>query len=263
MNKSNCLRFITDRQTHLNKDLSLKISKIDPSQLNILEIPNNTFRLAPSNIVDMRNKMRPIVDQGNLGSCTANALCCLVNYIDPKMNGSRLFLYYNERSIQGTINFDAGAYLHDGVASLIKNGICSEKSWPYIISKYKTKPPNTCYTEASDHQVLTAKNINNDLQSMKNALQSGFPFVVGILVYQSFMSATVAKTGMVPMPGPKDRLLGGHAIACVGYDDNKKVFIMKNSWGTSWGAKGYFYLPYAYLTSKSLTSDLWCLLTIE
>lgn len=267
MNKSNYLRFIKLPQPQLqpptnnNRDLSLKISRLNPSELNLLNIPSNTFRL--TTLVDLRPKMPPIVDQGNLGSCTANALCGLVSYLDPKMIGSRLFLYYNEREMEGTVNSDAGAYIEDGVTSLINKGICSESLWPYIVSRFRVKPTNNCYKEALKHQILTTKHINNDLQSMKNALQLGYPFVVGILVYQSFMTPAVAKTGIVSMPKPNEQLLGGHAIVCVGYDDKKKLFIMRNSWGIYWGDKGYFYLPYDYLLSSSLTSDLWCLTKIE
>ena len=104
--------------------------------------------------------------------------------------------------------------------------------------------------------------IRNTLNSMKSALNSGIPFIVGILIFPSFMTKQVANTGMVPMPTSREQYLGGHAVCCVGYDDSKKCWLMRNSWGTSWGVKGYFYLPYAYLTNTNYTSDLWCLLTI-
>jgi C1A family cysteine protease len=95
---------------------------------------------------------------------------------------------------------------------------------------------------------------------MKGCLISGYPFVVGIEIYSSFESQSVAKTGYVPMPNTlTEQFLGGHAIICLGYNDNLYggVWIMKNSWGSSWGDRGYFYLPYAYLTSNSLAGDLW------
>ena len=93
---------------------------------------------------------------------------------------------------------------------------------------------------------------------MKMSLSKANPFVVGIVVYESFESDTVAKSGYVPMPNvTSEAMLGGHAVLCVGYNDIKKVWIMRNSWGTSWGDRGYFYLPYAYLLDNTLTSDLW------
>jgi len=179
------------------------------------------------------------------------------------MIGSRLFLYYNERDtdVNTTIDTDTdnGAYLSDGIISLQKHGICQELDWPYIIEKFDDKPNDDCYKYASKHTVTQVENINNDIFQMKNNLANGNPFVVGIAVYSSFESVKVAKTGMVPMPTVKDTLLGGHAIVCVGYDDSKQVWIMRNSWGTSWGDKGYFYLPYLYLLDSSLSSDLWCI----
>ena len=98
---------------------------------------------------------------------------------------------------------------------------------------------------------------------MKAALINGTPFVVGILVYSSFETPEVAKTGIVPLPKDTDQLLGGHAVVCVGFDDNKQQFIMRNSWGTAWGDHGHFYLPYSYLSSSTVTSDLWCLTKIH
>jgi C1A family cysteine protease len=213
-------------------------------------------------LIDLRNKMPPVVDQGNLGSCTANALCSLISFIAPKINGSRLFLYYNERKAINTTKIDSGAYIHDGVYSLRINGICQETSWPYIINKFTVAPPPSCYKEALVHKVLSIRNVDNTMFNMKNALLSGIPFAVGILVFPSFLSSKVSSSGMVPMPSRNEKPIGGHAICCVGYDDTKQVWIMRNSWGTSWGDNGYFYLPYAYLTNNSYTTDLWCVLSV-
>jgi C1A family cysteine protease len=240
---------------------NLIITRIPKEKLNLLLLPSKKKSIP--NDVDMRNKMPPIVDQGNLGSCTANALCALVSFLNPKMIGSRLFLYYNEREIQGTVTSDTGAYLHDGVHSLVKNGICHENDWPYIIKLFAVKPSPICYTKALDNQALVVKNIKNDLVSMKNALKSGFPFVVGILIYESFMTDAVATSGNVPMPAKNEKILGGHALCVVGYNDTNKVFIVRNSWGTGWGDKGYCYIPYTYLSSRKYTSDLWCITKVE
>jgi len=227
---------------------TLKIKKILPN----IKIPSK---------VDLRSKFPPIYDQGNLGSCTANALCGLIGYNKPTIKGSRLFLYYNERFLENTILTDSGAFLYDGIISLQKYGICQETEWPYDDGpkQFTVKPSNQCYINAQNHNALQVQNINNDLTHMKNSLASGNPFVVGITVYSSFESAKVTRTGMVPMPTYKDQLLGGHAVVCVGYDDSKQVWIMRNSWGTNWGDKGYFYLPYLYLLDSSLSSDLWCI----
>ena len=208
-------------------------------------------------VVDLRPKMPPVFDQGDLGSCTANALSAAFAYDASGFLGSRLFLYYNERKLENDIPDDAGAFLSDGIACLVKFGICSESEWPYDISQFAVKPPQKCYTDALKERATVVYNIHNDMNSMKNCLNSGFPFVVGIAVYSSFESKSVALTGYVPMPGSRDTFLGGHAVLVCGYTDRMQCWIVRNSWGASWGAKGYFYLPYQYLLDSSLASDLW------
>jgi C1A family cysteine protease len=228
-----------------------------PSNIFVSKITKNI-----PNIVDLRNKMPPVYDQGNLGSCTANALCAAVQYEEPTLMGSRLFVYYNERLIENDVKNDSGAIMADGVKSLYTYGVCKETSWPYIVNKYNIKPPPTCYDEAKKHKLIQYYSLPNNIIQMKQALISGFPFVVSILVYSSFETVQVATDGYVPMPRPTDILLGGHAILCVGYNEIKKVWIMRNSWGNKWGDKGYFYLPYQYLINPNLASDLWVLQNI-
>lgn len=234
--------------------------------------PEKMLRLrgtAPKDLpqkVDLRGKFQTPYDQGALGSCTANALCAVIGYIDPTMLGSRLFLYYNERVIEGNIGEDTGAYLSDGIKSLETYGICPETMWPYDISKYTNQPPDDCYKEALDHQALQVRQLYNDLHMMRAALAEGHPFVVGILIYESFESEAVAQNGHVPMPNvgaAGEQMLGGHAVCCVGYDDSKKEWIMRNSWGTEWGDSGYFYLPYDYLLDSTLATDLWTIIKME
>jgi C1A family cysteine protease len=215
-------------------------------------------------VVDLRNKFHSPYDQGALGSCTANALCSIVGYLDPKMDGSRLFLYYNEREMEGNVADDSGAYLSDGIQSLEKNGVCNESLWKYDIAKFATKPDAQCYADAMDHQVLQSRQLYNDIYIMKSALAEGYPFVVGITIYESFENEHVARTGIVPMPNvAREQMLGGHAVCCVGYDDNKKMWIMRNSWGGGWGDGGYFYLPYNYLLDSSMATDLWTIINME
>jgi len=92
---------------------------------------------------------------------------------------------------------------------------------------------------------------------MKGCLASSYPFIFGFTVYDSFESQPVAQTGVVPMPGSTERVLGGHCVVAVGYDDSQQRFIVRNSWGTSWGIQGYCTMPYAYLTDSNLASDFW------
>jgi C1A family cysteine protease len=242
-----------------NRKYNLSIERLAPEHLDIF--PVKKVDTLPD-IVDLRDKMPEVYDQGQLGSCTANALAALIEYIT-KVMGSRLFLYYNERKVENDIPDDNGAQLSDGVKCLQKYGICLETEWPYDIEKFTICPPEACYKDALKYKALKVKNIKNTIEDMQACLHSGFPFCVGISVYSSFESDEVAQTGMVPMPTETDTLCGGHAVCVVGYDNIKKLWIMRNSWSSTWGDKGYFYLPYEYLTNSDLSSDLWCVLTDE
>ena len=217
--------------------------------------------------VDLRDKCSPVEDQGNLGSCTANALAGALEYLDiinkgTYIDASRLFIYYNERAIINTIRSDSGARLRDGIKTLKKDGVCSEKKWPYDIAKFTKKPLASCFKEALDHQITSYEKIRT-LTEMKTCLAEGFPFVFGFAVYESFEAPEVAKTGVVVMPGKNEDLLGGHAVLAVGYDDTTQRIIVKNSWGTKWGMKGYFTMPYAYVSNRELADDFWVIRASE
>jgi C1A family cysteine protease len=147
--------------------------------------------------------------------------------------------------------------IRDGIKSVNQQGVCPENLWPYIVKKFKTKPSKSCYTLALKDKALKYGTINQTLTDMKSCLASKYPIVFGFTVYQSFESDQVAKTGIVPMPGRNDSPLGGHAVLIVGYDDVKRLFKVRNSWGASWGDKGYFYMSYDYLTTPHLASDFW------
>ena len=246
-----------------------------PYNLKITKHPKNTlkhihFAISPHQVlpasVDLRtNKaMPPVYDQGQLGSCTANSLGSLIQFNDGSFGTpSRLFIYYNERKMEGDIPDDNGAELSDGVKSLQKWGVCPETEWPYIINKFATAPPAQTYTDALKHRAIVVQSIHDDAQSMKSALALGHPFCVGISVFESFESDAVAASGVVPMPNQAtEQNLGGHAVAVVGYDDHKQVWILRNSWGSGWGQHGYFTLPYAYLLDPNLASDMWVITSV-
>jgi len=213
--------------------------------------------------VDLRSKCPPVYDQGSLGSCVAQALCSAFGYNDPKHDPSRLFLYYNCRAIQGDIDYDNGSTISTGIQAMLNYGLCKESSWPYNISKFTHQPPKNCYVEAKRHEIISYEHVAQTKDSIKSCLASGHLITLGILVFPGLDSAEAAKTGIVPMPKENDPILGGHAVVCVGYDDSKQVWIMRNSWGTDWGDKGYFYLPYPYLTEPYLASDMWKITKVE
>lgn len=218
--------------------------------------------IMPENIalpssVDLRAKCPPVFDQGELGSCTANALAGNVGFIHSGFIPSRLFIYYDERSLEHTIHTDSGAQIRDGIKSLVSKGVCAENLWPYDVSKFTQKPSAECYTEAKLDLISSYHALSNDLKELKTCLAQGYPFVMGITVYDSFESPEVAKSGLVPLPTENDQPMGGHALMVAGYDDDKQSFLVRNSWGDSWGLEGYCYIPYEYITNSELCSDLW------
>lgn len=240
-----------------------------PDQRDYLySAPIELLQKLPSSI-DLRSTCPPVYDQGQLGSCTANALAAAFQFdeikeqLSPVFTPSRLFIYYNERAIEGTVNSDSGAMIRDGVKSIVKQGVCSEDLWPYTIANFAEQPPRNCYQVATQNRAILYKRIVRDLNQMKACLASGDPFVFGFTVYESFESPTVASTGHAPMPTSGETVLGGHAVLAVGYDDANQWFIVRNSWGPQWGMMGYFTLPYAYLTQPTLSSDFWTVETVH
>ena len=153
--------------------------------------------------------------------------------------------------------------LRDGMKSISKLGVCPESEWRYDIGKFRERPTPRCYTGAANHQALVYRRVNQDLHQVQGCLAAGSPVVFGFSVYESFESGDVARTGSVPLPGPTEELLGGHAAMVVGYDDASQSFLVRNSWGPDWGDGGYCTMPYGYLTSRGLAADFWVLYTVE
>jgi C1A family cysteine protease len=223
--------------------------------------------LAPA--VDLRPHCPPVLNQGQLGSCTANAIASVYEFDQMKQKvaapyvPSRLFIYYNERVLENTVSTDSGATIRDSVKSVTKWGAPPETLWPYKIGKFAVKPSANSYKVGKAHQAVQYQRVSQTLQGIKTALAGGFPVAYGFSVYESFESAQVAKTGVVPMPAASEKLLGGHANMLVGYNDATSRFLSQNSWGTAWGMAGYFTIPYDYLTNPNLSSDFWVVRGVE
>jgi C1A family cysteine protease len=219
--------------------------------------------------VDLRRQCPPVYDQGQLGSCTANAIGGAIEFDQLKQAlpqvfvPSRLFIYYNERVLEGTTSSDSGATIRDGIKTVANQGACPEPMWPYVISKFRSRPTRTCYTEASKHTAVTYQRLVQSLSQMQGCLASGYPFVFGFTVYESFETVEMARTGHAPMPSTRERVLGGHAVCAVGYDDTQAWFVCRNSWGTNWGMRGYFTIPYSYLTDDNLAADFWTIRVVK
>jgi C1A family cysteine protease len=219
--------------------------------------------------IDLRPNFSRVYNQGNLNSCTANAIAAAMEFDEIKQKielpfvPSRLFIYYNERAMEGTIDQDSGAQIRDGIKSVAKLGSCHEKEWPYLEHMLKIEPRKNCFKRARRYKALEYRRLGHNLVQMKSCLASGFPFVFGIKVYSSFEGVAVRRSGHLQMPMPKEKFVGKHAVISAGYDDSKKWFIVRNSWGEGWGIRGYFTIPYKYLLDRSLSADFWTIKVIR
>lgn len=177
----------------------------------------------------------------------------------PKLvRASRLFQYYATRTIEGTVSEDSGATIRDAIKAGSVYGVADESLWGYDVSKFTANPPPNVWAAAATHKVTSYHAITDgDVQSMKSILAGGSLIGFGFQVYDYMMSAEMASTGFLPVPGPNEQLQGGHAVALVGYDDAKQAFLVRNSWGTGWGLAGYFYMAYSYVGNTQLASDFW------
>ena len=161
-------------------------------------------------VVSLRSQMPPVYDQGQLGSCTANSIGAILEFNELKQKEptaatpSRLFIYYNERLMEGTVKEDAGGEIRDGIKSVAQVGAPPETLWPYVIAQFATKPSAAAYTEARKHEAIRYSRVAQDQTSIQNVLALGFPISFGFTVYASFES-DVGANGIVPMPQPQER----------------------------------------------------------
>jgi C1A family cysteine protease len=222
-------------------------------------------KVVVKDFVDLRENMPEVYDQGQLGSCTANALCGAFVFDLKKQNlelfnPSRLFVYFNERAIENTIDYDSGASLRDGIRVLDTIGVCKEEFCPYDIGSFKFKPTDQAYEDAKLHKAVKYRRIRPIVEDFKMSLSLGYPVVFGFSVYESFESPDVERTGIMPMPKPGEKILGGHAVVACGYDD--KYILVRNSWSSDWGQGGYFWMPYKFLNPRNC-SDSWLIEKIK
>ena len=230
--------------------------------------------------LDLRKWCSPVENQGSLGSCTAHAGIAVVEYYEKRafgkhLDGSRLFLYKTTRNLlnwQG----DTGAYLRATMAAMAMFGIALEKYWPYDVNHYEKEPGAFLYALAQNYQAITYYRldpIGTDsqmvLNSVKTHLQAGLPAMFGFTCYSSLLTGI---KGQIPYPNKTEKVIGGHAVVAVGYDDTMVIkngngkttgaLMIRNSWGEEWGIGGYGYLPYDYILN-GLAVDFWVLLKCE
>jgi C1A family cysteine protease len=216
--------------------------------------------------VDLRQTgfVPPVMDQGELGSCTANGITAVLRYAmmkegKPDVPLSRLQLYWDERALEGTIKEDSGAEIRDGIKCAASLGVANEKLWPYNIDRFKQKPFANVYKGALKFRALTYQRVGSPdgavtANQIKAALAKGFPVVGGFNVFEQFVGKQAAATGDIEMPGHREPPIGGHCTYMWGYGQRAGRISSRNSWG-DWGDKGDFYFPEAYLEQQG--SDFW------
>lgn len=209
----------------------------------------------------------PVYDQGNLGSCSANAGVLYRRFLaqkfskwsSPDQDLSRLFLYYQERLLEGTVGEDAGAQIRDTFKSLAKVGVCPAVDDEYDPLQFASADVNDSpsdHIDAAKYKIGAYHRIP-DVNTARSVLASGYAIELGFAVYESFES--IGADGIMPMPKvPGEQVLGGHAVLIRGYDDHREAFYVQNSWGEGWGDHGCFWMPYAFLNDTELSQpDMW------
>jgi C1A family cysteine protease len=228
--------------------------------------------------VDLRRWCSPVEDQGDIGSCTANAGVALLEYFQRRATGkhldaSRLFLYKTTRNLLGWTG-DDGAFLRTTMKAMVLFGIPPEEYWQYEKARLNEEPPAFCYAFAQNYRSIIYYRLDppgtppdDILANVRKCLSSGLPAMFGFTVYSS-MPGVGDKAADIPFPGDKDSCEGGHAVVAVGYDDSRRIgkctgaLLIRNSWGSEWGDHGYGWLPYDYVT-RGLADDFWTLLRAE
>lgn len=207
--------------------------------------------------ISLRDRVGPVLNQGELGACTAHAASTAFAFLHPGFSLSRLKLYFDERAIEGTIREDAGAYLRDAVKVLNKIGAAREYLWPYRVERFADKPTSQATADAARHRI--AKYMRVAPVDYRACLAAGFPFIIGFSVYEGFESAETERTGRVRMPKKTEQLLGGHAVCVIGYATKwrERHYEVRNSWGDDWGDEGNFWIPARFLENLDLADDGW------
>ena len=265
------------------RDYTPESTEVEPILASLVPTGKRARAAKAPSSVDLRSWCTPIENQGQIGSCTANAAVGVLEYFEQRATGghidaSRLFVYKATRNLM-KVTGDTGAYLRTAMGALALVGAAPEDHWRYVVSRFDEEPPPFCYAIASRWRATHYFRLDGDasgsdlVSQIKRHLAKGIPAMFGFPVYSSINGA--ASTGNIPFPTSGEKLLGGHAIVAVGYDDSRSIvnpspkgtattgaFLIRNSWGTGWGDAGYGWLPYRY-AEDGLADDWWSLLNAE
>lgn len=237
----------------------------------LIKNKNNTNLKLPTQVnLQITNRNFPLnKNQGNLGACTAFATCTAFEHAQSILTNRRtpmstLFLYWLVRKAINTISYDSGGYLRDAMKALTSNGVSIESCWPYVISKFRLTPPQSCFNNGLLNQCLSYQRLDRNIDQIKAALANNMCVIFGMLWINKLFY--IGRDGIAPpcdWENDKKNIAGGHALAIFGYDDNQKVFLVMNSWGLGWGNRGTFQLPYCYFETSNYVSDLWTIMSVE
>lgn len=256
------MKFGWVRDAHDSRDLLMRVTPMTAS------LPREA---------NLRQCCCPVMDQGELGSCTANAIAAAVRFNRIKQGLddfpiSRLFIYYYEREAMGKeyISQDSGAMIRDGIKVVAKLGAPAEVLWHYDINDFTKRPSKRALRDAESGQITVYKRLVNPgvggelrLQQLKACIAAGYPFPFGFVVFESMQTVACIRTGKVPMPKAKEQELGGHAVMAMSYDDDKEELGFQNSWGTEVGDGGFFTLRYEFVMKTPWAEDFWAINAVE
>lgn len=248
----------------------------DPRDL-MFAPPRAWARKAPP-VFSNRPLCSPVEDQGTVGSCTGNAavgaLEALLNkeIAEAKAAGrkppvfvdlSRLFIYWWARKLEGSpVTEDSGAQIRDCFKALSKYGTPPESMWPYGETEafWAARPSGAAMLAAKKRKILSYYSLDArgapSASALEATLSQGFCVEFGFSVPENFVEL-VGKTGVMPKITRGTRFDGGHAVLLVGYDSQRRLFEVRNSWGEGWGDKGYFWMPYENVLDSGISDDFW------
>ena len=244
-----------------------------PSKFSVKDLGRPHFFLGtpppPADYGNLKNYSRPVKNQGQEGSCTGHGWATHQEFLELKYNHHDITLspagiYYLERQLEGTLDQgDCGAQIVSGAAVVCKYGVDLLSDEPYSDQSYDKAPTADQLKSALNYKSGAYHRLTTVLD-IKNCINSGYTFVLGMSVYESF-ETSVGGDGIMPMPNHGEALLGGHCMSSGwAYDDTIKcpnasvpgAVLTQNSWGPEWGLEGRVWIPYEYFVDPNGVGDM-------